>query len=90
MIYRQCSHLTVQTQVEYLQDGRDGCVHSTYTQGEKKSLLLHSAGMNVQDIFFTLAEGEGENIYAKTVVQKYGTIRRRDSGTIYCKTETKS
>ena len=61
--------------MEYLRDGRCGCVHLTYTQGEKgvnqaqqkKSLLLHSAGMNVQDIFFTLPEGEGENIYAKTV-----------------------
>ena len=32
---------------------------------QKKSLLLHSAGMDVQDVFFTLPNGEGDNAYAK-------------------------
>ena len=36
--------------------------------GQKKALLLHTAGMNVQDIFFTLPEEtEGTNSYVKAV-----------------------
>ncbi|XP_061195212.1 uncharacterized protein K02A2.6-like [Saccostrea echinata] len=34
---------------------------------QAKALLLHTAGMDVQDIFFTLPEGEGEDEYAKAV-----------------------
>ncbi|KAK6192673.1 hypothetical protein SNE40_004107 [Patella caerulea] len=36
--------------------------------GQKKALLLHRAGMNLQDIYFTLPEVQGEgDVYAKTV-----------------------
>ncbi|CAG2207858.1 unnamed protein product [Mytilus edulis] len=34
---------------------------------QKYALLLHTAGMNVQDIFFTLPEGAGEGAYEKAV-----------------------
>ena len=34
---------------------------------QAKALLLHTAGMDVQDIFFTLLEGTGENVYAKAL-----------------------
>ncbi|XP_078309584.1 uncharacterized protein LOC144617972 [Crassostrea virginica] len=34
---------------------------------QAKALLLHTAGMDVQDIFFTLPEGTGENVYAKAL-----------------------
>ncbi|CAC5383107.1 unnamed protein product [Mytilus coruscus] len=34
---------------------------------KKYALLLHTAGMNVQDIFFTLPEGAGEGAYEKAV-----------------------
>lgn len=38
------------------------------TQPEQtRALLLHCAGIAVQDIFFTLAEEEGTNAYGKTV-----------------------
>lgn len=33
---------------------------------QKKALLLHSAGLEVQDIFFNLPEGEGDNVYERT------------------------
>ena len=32
---------------------------------QKKALMLHTAGLSVQDIFFTLDEGTGENNYLK-------------------------
>ena len=40
---------------------------------QKKALMLHTAGLSVQDIFFTLDEGTGENNYlkAKDVLDKY-------------------
>lgn len=34
---------------------------------QAKALLLHTAGMDVQDIFFTLPEGTGDNVYAKAL-----------------------
>ncbi|XP_060078270.1 uncharacterized protein LOC132557761 [Ylistrum balloti] len=33
---------------------------------QKRALLLHCAGQDVQDIFFTLPEGDGGNAYEKT------------------------
>ena len=30
---------------------------------QKEALMLHTAGLSVQDIFFTLDEGTGENNY---------------------------
>ena len=33
---------------------------------QRKALMLHTAGLSVQDIFFTLDEGTGENNYLKT------------------------
>ena len=40
---------------------------------QKKALMLHTAGLSVQDIFFTLDEGTGENNYlkAKDALDKY-------------------
>ena len=40
---------------------------------QKKALLLHCAGLDVQDIFFTLEEEEGDDDYAKCVatLKKY-------------------
>ena len=36
--------------------------------GQKKALLLHTAGMSVQDIFFTLPEEtEGTNVFVKAI-----------------------
>jgi hypothetical protein len=36
--------------------------------GQKKALLLHTAGMSVQDIFFTLPEEtEGMNVFVKAI-----------------------
>lgn len=32
---------------------------------QKQALLLHCAGMDVQDVFYTLPEGEGENVFDK-------------------------
>lgn len=34
---------------------------------QKKALLLHTAGMAVQDVFFTLTEGAGDDAYEKAV-----------------------
>ena len=34
---------------------------------QAKTLLLHTKGMDVQDIFFTLPEGTGEIVYAKAL-----------------------
>jgi hypothetical protein len=34
---------------------------------QKKALLLHCAGLDVQDIYFTLEEEEGDDEYQKTV-----------------------
>ena len=34
---------------------------------QKKTLLLHCAGLDVQDIYFTLEEEEGDDEYQKTV-----------------------
>ncbi|XP_048729723.2 uncharacterized protein K02A2.6-like [Ostrea edulis] len=34
---------------------------------QKQALLLHTAGMDVQDIFYTLPEGEGDDAYDKAV-----------------------
>ena len=36
-------------------------------KGQQRALLLHSAGMAVQDIFFTLPAGEGDDAHAKCV-----------------------
>ena len=33
---------------------------------QKQALLLHCAGQDVQDIFYTLPTGEGESVYDKT------------------------
>ena len=33
---------------------------------QKRALLLHCAGMAVQDIYFTLTEEDGENVYQKS------------------------
>ena len=40
---------------------------------ERKALLLHTAGLSAQDIFFTLYKGEGKDIYhkAKDALNKY-------------------
>ena len=40
---------------------------------QKKSLLLHSAELDVQNVFFTLPNGKGDNAYAKAkdVLTKY-------------------
>ena len=40
---------------------------------QKKALLLHTAGLNVQDIYFTLTEEGGSDIYqkAKATLNKY-------------------
>ena len=40
---------------------------------QRKALMLHTAGLSVQDIFFTLDEGTGENNYvkAKDALEKY-------------------
>jgi hypothetical protein len=38
------------------------------TDNDKKyALLLHTAGMDVQDIFFTLPDGAGDDKYAKAL-----------------------
>jgi hypothetical protein len=34
---------------------------------QKNALLLHSAGMDVQDVYYTLPDGDGDDAYAKTV-----------------------
>ena len=40
---------------------------------QKKALLLHTAGLNVQDIYFTLTEEGGSDSYqkAKATLNKY-------------------
>ena len=45
---------------------------------QKKALMLHTAGLSVQDIFFTLDEGTGENNYlkAKDALDKYLSRRQ--------------
>ena len=81
MIYSLYNHLKVKTHLESMLDGKDGLEHfELYAEGkgvtdldQKKSLLLHSAEMDVQDVFFTLPNGEGDNAYAKAkdVLTKY-------------------
>ena len=54
-------------------DGNDGCVRLNYIprgvtdNNQKYALLLHTAGMDVQDIFFTLPDGAGDDKYEKAV-----------------------
>jgi hypothetical protein len=50
---------------------------------QKKALLLHSAGMEVQDIYFTLQErdpGEGETVYNVVVEILNNHFTDRKSG----------
>lgn len=65
---------------------------------QKKALLLHCAGLDVQDIYFTLEEEEGDDEYQKTVKTlkkhfdsklnfsaeryKFGSIRQLETETI--------
>ena len=45
---------------------------------QKKALLLHTAGLNVQDIYFTLTEEGGSDSYqkAKATLNKYSSRKR--------------
>ena len=69
--------------LEFLHDGTDGFELLTlYMQidgkgvkhaDHKRAVMLHTAGLSVQDIFFTLDEGTCENNYlkAKDALDKY-------------------
>ena len=68
--------------LEFLHDGTDGFELLSYLQidgkgvkhaNQKRALTLHTAGLSVQDIFFTLDEGTCENNYlkAKDALDKY-------------------
>ena len=45
---------------------------------QKKALLLHTAGLNLQDIYFTLTEEGGSDSYqkAKATLNKYSSRKR--------------
>ena len=45
---------------------------------QKKALLLHTAGLNLQDIYFTLTEEGGSDSYqkAKATLNKYSNRKR--------------
>ena len=74
--------MIVPIRLEFLHDGTDGFELLSYLQidgksvkhaDHKRALMLHAAGLSVQDIFFTLDEGTCENNYlkAKDALDKY-------------------
>ena len=74
--------MIVPIRLEFLHDGTDGFELLSYLQidgkgvkhgDQKRALMLNTAGLSVQDIFFTLDEGTCENNYlkAKDALDKY-------------------
>ena len=69
--------MIVPIRLEFLHDGKDGFELLSYSRMGKESNMLtrrkHTAGLSVQDIFFTLDKETGENNYlkAKDMLDKY-------------------